>query len=175
MQIKKLNNDSTAMKALYFPKEPNSIANNKNIKNAVYNNKYIQSIAEKEDVLVRFMPKDKDFMQHLLILDIVDLSTKQTKKSMWFSSRLWGKFANISPEAFIDKISKPLDKAPKKSFWQKLFPKNPHQTEYFNYQEISPLKDDEFLLSRGLIKENNVLKEAESKRRKLNTQIIDAI
>lgn len=175
MQIKKLNNNSTAMKALYFPKEPNSIANNKNIKNAVYNNKYIQSIAEKEDVLVRFMPKDKDFMQHLLILDIVDLSTKQTKKSMWFSSRLWGKYANISPEAFIDKISKPLDKAPKKSFWQKLFSQNPHQTEYFNYQEISPLKDDEFLLSRGLIKENNALKEAESKRRKLNTQIIDAI
>ena len=175
MQIKKLNNDSTAMKALYFPKEPNSIANNKNIKNAVCNNKYIQSIAENEDVLVRFIPKDKDFMQHLLILDIVDLSTKQTKKSMWFSSRIYGKFANISPEAFIDKISQHLDRFLKKSFWQKLFPKNPHQTEYFNYQEVSPLKDDEFLLSRDLIKENNALKEAENERRKLNTQIIDTI
>lgn len=181
MRIENLNTGNIATKALYFPKDPNSIANNKNIKNAVYNNKYIQSIAENEDVLVRFMPKGK-YMQHLLILDIVDLNTAQTKKSMWFSSRLFGKFANIRPENFIEKITEPVQTT-KNSFWNKLFHRNKNssqtanfnQTEFFNYQEFSPLKDDSVLLSKGLKKENELLKEAENARQLLNTNIIKNI
>ncbi len=164
MKINQINN-GLSMKALYFPAKP-KLNVTPEIKNAICNNAYIKSLSEKEDVFARFIPKNQCGMSsHLLILDIVDFEKLTTKKSMWFSSRMFGTYADIKPLDFIAKITNPQKTNPvKNSFWKRLFSEDP--TKYFNYH------DDLFLLKKGLLKENEALKQAENERLKINSEIM---
>ena len=165
-----------SMGALYFPKKPLLGADfTPEIKQAIQNNPYIKSLSQKEDVFARFVPKGQDgMMQHLLILDILDFSKRQTKKSMWFSSRLFGGEKDISAVNFINSIKQPTENKPAKSFWKKLFTshKNTNQTKYYNYEEVTPNTDNATLLKKGLNAENDALKEAESKRVQINADVM---
>ena len=167
-------NINISMKGLYFSTKPSGGMSSE-IKNTISKNPYIKSLAEKEDIIASFEPKAKNgLLQHILILDVVDITKKQVKKSMWFSSRLFGKFKDISPIEFINKVCEPPKIKQPKGFWGKIFTnkQNPNQNQYFNYQEVSPHKDD--LLVQKL-HVNEQLKEAEQKRRNLLMTHIDDI
>ena len=140
-----------SMGALYFPKKPLLGADfTPEIKLAIQNNPYIKSLSQKEDVFARFVPKGQDgMMQHLLILDILDFSKRQTKKSMWFSSRLFGGEKDISAVNFINSIKQPTEN-----------------------EEVTPNTDNATLLKKGLNAENDALKEAESKRVQINADVM---
>lgn len=164
-------NYNISMKRLYFPASINKSIN-KEIKEAIIENPYIKLLSKNEDVIVSFSPKSKDgLMQHILILDVIDFKVKEIKKSMWYSSRLFGMFKDISPVEFINKISEPIKAKPVKGFWGKFFKKknNPNQTPYFNYEEVSPNK---YNAEEKALNINEQLKQAELKRRNL---IIDSI
>lgn len=167
-------NKNISMKGLYFRTKPSGGMSSE-IKNTISKNPYIKSLAEKEDIIASFEPKAKNgLLQHILILDVVDITKKQVKKSMWFSSRLFGKFKDISPMEFINKVCEPPKIKQPKGFWGKIFKnkQNPNQNQYFNYQEVSPHKDD--LLAQKL-HVNEQLKEVEQKRRNLLMTHIDEI
>jgi len=173
--IDKQNNIS--MRALYFPSKPESMTFiTPKIEQAIINNKFISVLAQENDVFVRFIPKNEKFNFHMLSIDIVDLPEKLHKKSILFSSRIYGGVTDISAIDFINKIRKPLDNV-KQNFFSRLFygKKNPNQTEFFNYQELSPLVDDEYLLDKGMLSVNESLKLAELKRRTIDMEIMKRI
>ena len=171
MLVEQINkNNNIAMKGLYFSVIGKTEID-KDIKNAITKNPYIKSLSEKEDVIASFTPKSKDgLMQHVLILDVVDLKTNQGKKSMWYSSRLFGAFKDITPIEFINTI-KDQTKTSKNGFLQKIFKKknNPNQTKYYNYQEGLNYIDN-ILVQKLNISEQ--LKKAEQERIKLNIERI---
>ena len=165
-----------SMGALYFPNKPQLGADfSSEIKRAIENNPYVKSLSKTEDVFARFVPKGQNgMMQHLLILDIIDFSKLQTKKSLWFSSRLFGGVKDISAVDFLNKIEQPRTNKTTKSFWKKLLTshKNPNQTKYYNYQEVIANTDNDVLLKNGLNTVSNALKKAENRRVQLNADIM---
>lgn len=176
MKVQNIDNN-ISMCALYFPKRPEGMTNiTPQIEQAIKNNEFIKNLALKNDIFVRFIPKSEKFHFHMLSIDIVDIHKKSTKKSMLFSSRIYGGVTNISAIDFINKIRKPAEKI-KQNFFSRLIygRKNPNQTEIFNYQELSPVIDDEYLLSKGMSSVNENLKLAELKRRIIDMEIMKRI
>ena len=165
--------DGLSHKSLYFPAEPSySAVKDFQIISAIRKNKYIDNLAKNEDIFVRFMPKKDDTSAHTLIMDIIDLKNKLTKKSLWFSSRLLAssETRDIDPIEFINKIEKPL-KQPETfigSLFQALF--YPKQ-KYFNFSETTHFSI-ESSLPEAL---NNALKDAEKIRYEYNSQYLEKL
>ena len=161
-------------KALYFPQKPEaSFVKDFQIKNAIMNNRYISELAKKEDIFVRFMPKDSENTSHVLILDIVDIKHRLTKKAMWFSSRLYASKSTreIEPVDFINKIEKP--EPPAKTFFGGLLQMISHPNQkYFNFNETSPYKVLAGKGNNALCKE---LKDAELTRYAYNQEAMRKI
>ena len=160
----KIDTNNMSFKALYFPYPTKYGAiQDFHISNAVRQNKYIKELAKSEDIIVRFMPKENDF---------VDLTKKQTLKSVWFTSRIFASsdIKNIEPVEFIRRIEKPFKSA--RTFigllLQGIF--HPNQL-YFNCDEINCFSRNSDL-PKAL---NNILKYIDNERFMENKKFIEGL